>query len=479
MLRLFNTMTRAKDEFRAIDDMKVGLYTCGPTVYNYAHIGNLRTYIFEDVLKRTLAASGFTVKHVMNVTDVGHLTSDADQGDDKMELGAAREGKTVWEIANYYWEAFKADMARLNLLPPDIWCKATDYIPDQIELIQRLEERGFTYILADGVYFDTGKLHDYGKLARLDVEGLQAGARVDVVEGKRNLTDFALWKFSPTDKKRLMEWPSPWGVGFPGWHAECSAMALKHLGERLDIHCGGVDHIAVHHTNEIAQTESVTGKRWVNWWMHGEFLTMAKSGGDDAKMSKSTGGFLRVATLMDKGYDPLAYRYFCLNAHYRVQMAFSWESMDAAVTAFERLRAKAIELRSAAPEPVDPADEDAVDRAIQYADEFLAAAQDDLNMPQALAAMWTMLRDPAVTKAEAYVTLLEMDKILGFGLDTIQPRKVEISDELTQQVQKLIDDRNAARKAKDFALADEIKKQILALGVTIKDTPKGTEWTKN
>ncbi len=472
MLRLFNTMTRAKDEFRAIDDMKVGLYTCGPTVYNYAHIGNLRTYVFEDVLKRTLAASGYAVKHVMNVTDVGHLTSDADLGEDKMELGAAREGKSVWQIADDYWTAFKSDMAALHLLPPDVWCKATDHIAEQIDLIQRLEQRGFTYILADGVYFDTGKLHDYGKLARLDIEGLQAGARIDMVEGKRNLTDFALWKFSPKDKKRLMEWPSPWGVGFPGWHVECSAMALKYLGEQLDIHCGGIDHVAVHHTNEIAQTESATGKRWVNWWMHAEFLTIAKAGGDDAaKMSKSTGGFLRLATLTDKGYDPLAYRYFCLNAHYRAQLAFSWESLDAAATAFERLRGKAIELRASADAAAQPAK--------RYSDEFLAAAQDDLNMPQALAALWTMLRDNALTKAQAYATMLEMDKVLGFGFDAIGPRQVAVSDDLARQVQKLIDDRNAARKAKDFARADEIKKQILALGATIKDTPKGTEWTKS
>ena len=331
MLRLYNTLTRAADEFQPIDPPLVRLYTCGPTVYNFAHVGNLRTYVFEDVLKRALThVGGFNVRHVMNVTDVGHLTSDADQGEDKMALGARREGKTVWQIADFYWQAFRNDIRRLNILEPDVWCKATDHIPEQIELVRTLEAKGFTYVIAgDGVYFDTSKFPAYGRMARLDIAGLQAGARIELAAGKRNATDFALWKFSPTGQQRLMEWPSPWGVGFPGWHIECSAMAIKHLGEYLDIHCGGIDHIQVHHTNEVAQSECALGHKWCNWWMHGEFLTFPKGpGGEAAKMSKSSGEFLTLDRLVEKGYDPLAYRYFLLPP----TAASSWPSRGRAWT---------------------------------------------------------------------------------------------------------------------------------------------------
>ncbi|MFB3892241.1 MAG: cysteine--tRNA ligase [Phycisphaerae bacterium] len=478
MVRLYNTMTRKVEEFRPIDDMKVGLYTCGPTVYNFAHIGNLRAYVFEDILKRVLRAAGYQVRHVMNVTDVGHLTSDADVGEDKMEKGAAREGKTVWQIAELYYNAFRRDMAALHLIEPDVWCKATDHIAEQIDLVRTLEAKGFTYIIAgDGVYFDTSRLPDYGKLARLDIEGLRAGARVEMVAGKRNPTDFALWKFSPTDKKRQMEWPSPWGVGFPGWHIECSAMATKYLGERIDIHCGGADHIAVHHTNEIAQSEAALGHPWVNWWMHGEFLTMAKEkmakrdGQANAlKMSKSAGGFIRLVTLVERGYDPLAYRYFCLGGHYRQQLEFSWEAMDAAATAFERLRAHVLELRPAA-----RADAPVIEK---YMADFTEAAEDDLNMPRALAAMWGLLRNPSADKPSVWATLAAMDKVLGFDLAALQERKSVVGDEETGRINKLVAERDAARKAKDFARADAIRKELAAMGVEIKDTPQGTTWTK-
>jgi cysteinyl-tRNA synthetase len=324
MLRLYDTYTRTVRDFEPLHPPEVGLYTCGPTVYDYAHIGNLRTYIFEDILRRVLEFNGYKVKHVMNITDVGHLTSDADTGEDKMEKGSRRTGKSAWEIAEFYTQAFQEDMRHLNILDPTIWCRATDHIAEQIEFIQCIEAKGYTYRTSDGIYFDTSKLPDYGYLARLDIEGLQAGQRIDMGE-KRSVTDFALWKFSSPDERRQMEWDSPWGRGFPGWHIECSAMSAKYLGAFFDIHCGGEDHISVHHPNEIAQTQACYGTRLANFWMHGYFLQL-----DSAKMAKSAGGFLRVQTLVDRGYDPLAYRFFCLSAHYRAKLNFNWESLDGA-----------------------------------------------------------------------------------------------------------------------------------------------------
>jgi len=460
-LKLYNTMTRSVDEFRPIEEGKVRVYTCGPTVYNYAHIGNLRTYVFEDILKRVLLHCGYEVRHVMNVTDVGHLVSDADEGEDKMVLAMRREGKTARDIAELYWDAFRRDMKRLHLLEPDVWCKATDHIPEQIELVRKIEEKGYAYIIDDGVYFDTSKLPDYGKLARLDIGGLQAGARIEMVAGKRNPTDFALWKFSPTDRQREMEWDSPWGVGFPGWHIECSAMAMKYLGERLDIHCGGVDHVNVHHTNEIAQAETALGHEWCNRWMHGEFLTFPRSGsGEAARMSKSSGEFLTLDVLVEKGYDPLAYRYFCLNAHYRQQLAFSWEALDAAASALGRLKRSVIELRGE-----HKGSETPVESCVQ---EFHAAIADDLNMPRALAAMWGALKDTQSAKGEVYATLLAMDPVLGFGFAEMEEYGIPA------EILKLRDGRDAARKAKDFARADAVRQQIIEKGYVVSDTTGGT-----
>jgi len=450
------------DEFRPIDGDKVSLYACGLTVYNYAHIGNLRTYVFEDVLVRALRARGYQVRHVMNVTDVGHLTSDADTGEDKVEAGARREGKTAHEIAEFYWGEFRNDLARLNIVEPDVWCKATEHIDDQIGLVRALESKGYTYTIeGDGVYFDTSKLADYGKLGRLDIEGLQAGARVEMVAGKRNITDFSLWKFSPKGVKRQMEWPSPWGVGFPGWHIECSAMAIKHLGERLDIHCGGVDHVNVHHTNEIAQAEAALGHPWCNWWMHGAWLVIPKGGGEDAKMSKSSGEFLTIQSLIDRGYDPLAYRYFCLNAHYRQQLAFSWEALDAAASGFDRLRNRVLELKAAADQPGQAAE--------PHIGTFREAIDEDLNTPRAMAAMWGLLRDANLAPAVAYATMLDMDKVLGFGVQKMQPEHVELPDEVGQLIQQ----REDARKAKDFQAADAIRARLAGMGFEVKDSPDG------
>ncbi len=462
MLNLYNTMTRQVDAFQPIQPGQVKLYTCGLTVYNYAHIGNLRTYVFEDILKRTLFLNEYEVNHVMNITDVGHLASDADEGEDKMELGAAREGKTAWDIAQFYTDQFRVDLANLNVIEPDIWCKATDHIQEQIEWIQKLEELGYTYILEDGVYFDSSKYEDYGRLARLDVEGLQAGARVEMVAGKRQPTDFALWKFSPSDQQRQMEWDSPWGIGFPGWHIECSVMAVKYLGEHIDIHCGGVDHVAVHHTNEIAQTESVTGENWVNWWMHGEFLVLKTAVADGPqKMAKSGGNFITLNTLINKGYDPLAYRYFLLNAHYRAKQTFTWEALDGAVTAFNRLKKRVLGLKS---ETVD----DAVPNQA-YQTSFIASVNDDLNMPRVLALVWDLLKDNDIDSSEKYATLLFMDQVLGLGFADWQP---EASD-IPEAVLALVAERTAARQNRDFAAADRIRDELKQMGFVVEDTLEG------
>lgn len=450
-LSLFDTYARSVREFEPLNPPEVGLYTCGPTVYDYAHIGNLRTYIFEDILRRVLEFNGYTVKHVMNITDVGHLVSDADSGEDKMEKGARRTGKTAWEIAEFYTQAFREDLGRLNILEPVIWCRATDHINEQIDFIRCIEAKGHTYQTSDGIYFDTASLPDYGFLGRLDIEGLQAGARIDMGE-KRNPTDFALWKFSPKDQQRQMEWDSPWGKGFPGWHIECSAMSARYLGSFFDIHCGGEDHITVHHTNEIAQTEACYGTRLANFWLHGYFLQL-----DSARMSKSSGEFLRVQLLIDKGYDPLAYRFFCLSASYRAKLNFNWEGLDGSARALDRLRTAVYELGSPG-----TADE-------YLLDQFREAVNDDLNMPRAVALAWEVLRSdrPApVRKA----TLLEFDQVLGLRLSEWQPKAEE---EIPAGFVELLEARQQARAEKRWKDADAIRDQITAAGYEVIDTPQG------
>ena len=430
----------------------VGLYTCGPTVYDFQHIGNFRTFLFEDALRRVLEWNGYRVRHVMNVTDVGHLTSDADDGEDKMEKGARRAGKTAWEIAQIYTDDFLADMARLNIESPTVLCRATDHIREQIDFIADIEKNGFTYRTPDGIYFDTAKQPDYGYLARLDVKGLEAGKRVEL-GAKRHITDFALWKFSPPGEKRQMEWDSPWGKGFPGWHIECSAMAQEYLGDFFDIHCGGEDHINVHHTNEIAQTEARVGTRLANFWMHGYFLLL-----NDAKMAKSAGEFLRVQSLVDRGYDPLAYRYLCLTGHYRGQLNFTWDALDAAATALDRLRQGVYALRDAGPAAPDAG----------LVERFGSDLNDDLNVPRALAVAWEALRGelpPAVKRA----TLLRFDSVLGLGLAQWAPRIEAIPDDL----QALAAARAAARKAKNWAEADRLRGLINAAGWDMEDRADG------
>jgi cysteinyl-tRNA synthetase len=456
VLKLFDTYTRSVREFNPVcqatagSPAEVGMYTCGPTVYDYAHIGNLRTYVFEDILKRTLEFNGYQVKHVMNITDVGHLVSDADEGEDKMEKGSRRSGKSAWEIAEFYAQEFNRDLDRLNIIQPTIWCKATDHIEEQIAFIECIEAKGYTYHTSDGIYFDTSKQSDYGYLARLNVEGIQAGSRIDMGE-KRHPTDFALWKLSPVNQNRQMEWDSPWGTGFPGWHIECSAMSAKYLGTFFDIHCGGEDHINIHHPNEIAQTEACYGTRLANFWMHGYFLQL-----DDEKMAKSSGGFLRLQTLIERGYDPLAYRFFCLSAHYRVQMNFNWEGLDGASKSLDRLRLQVYELGE--PGKVDE----------EYAGQFLAQINDDLNMPRAVAVVWDLVKKempPSTKKA----TLLLFDRVLGLGLVDWKPVEEIVPDEIAELLQL----RQKARLEKRWKDADQLREQIIASGFDIEDTPQG------
>lgn len=449
-IRLYDTYERQVRDFEPLRPPYVDLYACGLTVYDYAHIGNLRTYIFEDILRRVLEFNGYRVQHVINITDVGHLISDADEGEDKMEKGARRTGRTAWEIADFYTQAFMQDFRQLNILEPTIWCKATDHIPEQIAFIACIEAKGFTYRTSDGIYFDTSNLKDYGYLARLDVDGLQAGSRIDMAE-KRNVTDFALWKFSPAGTQRQMEWNSPWGLGFPGWHIECSAMSVKYLGPFFDIHCGGEDHIPVHHSNEIAQTQACYSTNLANFWMHGYFLQL-----NQLKMAKSRGDFLRIQTLIDRGIDPLAYRYFCLNAHYRSRLTFSWDSLDGAATALSRLRSLVYEMGQAGP----------VNEA--FIDEFQLRINNDLNMPRALALTWELIKSDlpdAVKKG----TLLEFDKVLGLKLASWEPAHEEIPAEIIT----LLDRRQAARAEKMWHEADQLRDQIAAAGFEVEDTPEG------
>ena len=452
-LHLYDTYRRRLCEFTPLSAGEVGMYACGPTVYDYAHIGNLRTYIFEDILRRALEFCGYRVRHVINITDVGHLTSDADSGEDKVEVGARKAGLSAWQIAEKYTTAFQEDFVKLNILSPTIWCRATDHIAEQIADIAEIERQGFTYITGDGVYFDTEKLQGYGHLARLDRAGLAAGARVNIGE-KKHATDFALWKFSGADERRQMEWESPWGVGFPGWHIECSAMAVKYLGKKFDIHCGGKDHIPVHHCNEIAQAEICHGTTLANFWLHGYFLEV-----QDEKMSKSAGEFLRLDALIKRGYDPIAYRYLCLTAHYRSDLKFTWESLDSATVALNRLRAFAY----SDDETVADFDDDTVQQ-------FSQQIAQDLNTPRALAALWKMTKSdlsPAIKKA----TLLHADKVLGLNLASWQPSEVAIPKEIL----KLAEQRTEARKNKDWDEADRLRDVIYAEGFEVEDSAEGSE----
>jgi len=461
-LQLYNSLDRKKSDFSPIRPGKVGLYTCGPTVYNFAHIGNLRTYIFEDILKRVLRYNDFQVKHVMNITDVGHLTGDRDMGEDKMEKGALREGRTAWEIAEFYARAFKSDIARLNIIEPDIWVKATDTIDDQIALIKILEEKGYSYRTYDGIYFDTSKFSDYTRLSHQDIESLREGARVEKNPEKRNATDFALWKFSPEGVRRQMEWDSPWGTGFPGWHIECSAMSMKYLDDQLDIHCGGTDHIDVHHTNEIAQSEAATGRKFFNYWMHGAFLII--SGGK--KMAKSEGNFLTLENAFIKqNINPLVYRFAAFLTHYRKPMEYSQESVQAAHNGLLHLQNQ---VRRVAQNSTEQ--KGAISEA--HKTKFIEAVNDDLNMPRAMAAVQEMLKS-AISDADKIATIMDYDRVLGLSLD-----KVDKPEELPEEIKVLVAERQAARDAKDWAACDRLRDLIQDLGYIVQDTKDGIKLIK-
>jgi cysteinyl-tRNA synthetase len=462
VMKIYNTLTRKKEVLKPIKKDSVGLYTCGPTVYNYAHIGNLRTYIFEDILKRVLLYNNYQVKHVMNITDVGHLTSDADEGEDKMDVAVKREKRTPEEIAQFYTNAFKEDLSKLNILEPDIWCKATEHISDMVKLVKMIKKNGYSYIGKSGnVYFDTGKFRNYGNLARLDLESLKAGARTEIDEEKKYPRDFVLW-FSTKGSKfkgHILKWDSPWGEGWPGWHLECSAMSMKYLGEHFDIHCGGVDHIPLHHTNEIAQSESATGTKWVNYWLHGEFLIMKKG-----RMAKSTGGFVTLKTLTENNYNPLAFRYMCLNTHYRKKLNFDFDGLDSAQKALSTLREN---IRILKKQNTGKTKKEKIE---DYRERFLKAINDDLNMPRALDIIWKLIRDEKnISSKDKYEMLLKFDKVLGLDLG-----KAEDKLKISKEIRDLINKREEYRKTKKWDQADRIRRQLLNKGIFIIDTPQGT-----
>lgn len=463
---IYNTLTREKEAFMPLEEGKVGMYACGPTVYYYAHIGNLKTYIFEDVLRKSLEYSGYKVKHVMNITDVGHLESDADEGEDKMALGAKRENKTVWEIARFYEDTFFEDCEKLNIVRPTIVCRATEHIQDMIDFIKVLEEKGYTYIANGNVYFEIEKFPDYNKLAKLNMEDLQAGARIEIDENKRNPMDFVLWFTNSKFSNQIMQWESPWGRGFPGWHIECSAMSSKYLGDRIDIHCGGVDHIPVHHTNEIAQSECASGHKWVNYWIHSEWLIV-----DGGKMSKSSGEILTVSKLIEEGFNPLDYRYFCLQSRYRKQLMFSYDNLKDAQNGHKKLKKRIAAILKELDENQTVNDE----KINSYKQKFLEQICDDLNIPNALTVLQDVIKDETLNNMEKVVLIEDFDKVFSMDLLVVETEGTtpEVDEEL---INKLIAERNEARASKDWAKADEIRNKLLEMNIEILDTREGTSF---
>lgn len=456
MITLWNTMSGEKEPFSSLEKKKVGMYNCGPTVYNYAHIGNLRSYVFADILKRTLVYNKYKVNQIINITDVGHLLGDGDDGRDKVEEGAKKENKTASEIIDFYTLAFLEDLKMLNIDIRDIkFPRATKHITEQIDLIKTLEQKGFTYKTSDGIYFDTQKFKPYGKLGNIDLAHLKEGARVTINSQKKHNTDFALWKFCEPYEKRQQKWMSPWGEGFPGWHIECSAMAIKYLGETFDIHTGGIDHIPVHHNNEIAQSESATGKKYVRFWLHNAFVNMAGE-----KIAKSAGGFLRLADVVTRKINPVSYRYWLLTAHYRSPITFTWEPLQSADTALIKLVRAYSELPNFGK------------ISKKWLEKFETHINNDLDTPGAIAEMWNMMRDKTVSARDKKSTLSEFDKVLGLNLKNLA--KVMLADDkkIPDVVKKLIKERNLARKNNDWKKADDLRAEILKEGFEVNDEKK-------
>lgn len=461
-LTFYNTLTRKKEEFHSIDENRVRMYSCGPTVYSYAHIGNFRTYIFMDTLRRVLKYNGYELKHVMNITDVGHLESDADEGEDKMEKAARKEKKDPYEIANFYTEIFLKDMEKLNIDKPEIITKATENISQMIEYVKEIIKNGYAYETSKGIYFDISKLDKYPVLSNRKLDDQIAGARVDVDPEKKNPYDFALWIKAP--ENHIMKWESPWGLSYPGWHLECSTMGRRFLGEEFDIHTGGVDHIPTHHENEIAQSKGATGKIPAHVWMHCEYLQV-----DGGKMSKSLGNTYTISQLQEKGISPLAFKLFCFTAHYRNKLNFTFEGAYGAQKALERLYDSYIKNANG----VDDVDEDIIK---EYEERFLAYINDDMNMPGAMSVVWEIARN-AKKSIKFADLLLKFDKVLGLDMKNAENYLLEFkheeSEELPKEIKVLVEERKQARAEKNWAKSDEIRDRIISLGYSIKDTKDG------
>ncbi len=468
-LYLFNTLSRTKEEFKSIEPGKIRMYSCGPTVYSRAHIGNMRAYIFVDLLKRILMTHGYEIFHVMNITDVGHLTSDSDEGADKMEKAARETKETVWDIAKKYTDLFIADTNKLHILPPTKTTKATEYIQEQIELVQTLEKKGFTYRTSDGIYFDTSKFPSYPDFARLNIKGLEQGARVETNPEKKNPTDFALWKFSKTEEKRQMEWESPWGVGFPGWHIECSAMSMKLLGDHFDIHTGGVDHIPVHHTNEIAQSECATGHKTVNYWLHNEFILF-----NNEKIAKSVGNVYTLDDLENMGIEPIIYKFFVLQTHYRKKVNFITEAVLASKEGYNKI-IECINRVYSLPELSKTHSDNTIINT--YKENALSAAADDLNSPEIIASLFDLIKeinsnidkDVSVDKKEILSLFDFYDALLGLDF------KGHATIDIPNDIRKLIENRKKAKEDKRWEDADKIRLEIELKGFSIKDGRDGIQ----
>lgn len=466
-MKIYNTLTKTKEDFKPISEKQVGMYTCGPTVYHYAHIGNLRSYIMEDVLEKELRYEGYNVKRVMNITDVGHLSSDADTGEDKMLKGAKRENKTVMEIAKFYTDAFFSDCAKLNIKTPDVVEPATNCIDGFIEMITGLLEKGYAYIAGGNVYFDTSKLKEYYTLSSHNEEELMVGVRddVDEDENKKNKTDFVLWFTKSKFDNQELKWDSPWGVGYPGWHIECSCISLKHLGENLDLHCGGIDNIFPHHTNEIAQSEAYLGHKWCNYWFHVHHLN-DKSG----KMSKSKGDFLTVSLLEEKGYDPIVYRMFCLQSHYRKPLEFSYEVLDSVAAGYKKLRNRIAKL--------DASGDVDTSLAAEYKQKFIEVVGNDMNTASGITMVYDVLKADTNDATKLYI-IKDFDYVLSLNLtagEIVNEQQTSVDGEMETYIMEMIEKRAQAKKDRDFATADSIRDELAAKGIILKDTREGTTY---